>query len=248
MDDGSAPVEGIASPYKGDNLAIKGVIIAFTTLAIYSALELIVIILSSFKIYRGLYFWSLFLSAGLGVIPDAIGLILKYFTLAPLRFAAILSTVGCTRILRFVLYMIITNAIIIGGPQWVMTLGTLFSTIPTFFALFNIWEKVQLSVFFVQEVIISSIFIVGAVRLLQLYPLRSQHRSALMYQLLCINVIIIVMDIAIIVLEFQQFFMVQTALKTFFYATKLKLEVAVLSKLAAFVSYNHINTIPTSIQ
>jgi hypothetical protein len=56
-----------------------------------------------------------------------------------------------------------------------------------------------------------------------------------MHQLLAINTAIILMDISLIVLEFIGLFIIQTVLKTFFYTVKLKLEIAVLSRLVSFV-------------
>jgi hypothetical protein len=87
----------------------------------------------------------------------------------------------------------------------------------------------------VQEIIISALFIVKTIRMLRLYPERSKRRNNIMYQLLAINTIIILMDIALLSLEFSGQFITQTVLKCFFYTVKLKLELAVLSRLASFV-------------
>lgn len=253
----SVPVDGITGSYTGGSFAVRAAIIALLSCALYSSLELIFLVFLTFRSYRGLYFWSLLLSALAGVIPQALGLLIKYFGLATIAIPVTLSTAGWAimvtgqslvlysrlhlivrneLILRLVLYMIIVDAIIFQIPQIVLTYIAVFGSNPKYPQVYNIWEKVQLTGFFVQEIIISTIFIVQAVRFLQIYPAKSQKRVMMMYQLLVINVIIILMDIALLVLEYMDHFIIQTVLKTFFYTVKLKFEFAVLSRLISFVS------------
>lgn len=73
-------------------------------------------------------------------------------------------------------------------------------------ASFNLWEKVQLTVFFVQEIIISTIFIVATIKLMRLIPNKTKRRSNLIYQLLTINFLIIAMDVSLLALEFSELF------------------------------------------
>ena len=54
-----------------------------------------------------------------------------------------------------------------------------------------------------------------------------------MYELLAINVFIVLMDTAIVVLEFFGLYFLQVLLKCMIYSIKLKLEFAVLGKLTA---------------
>ncbi|KAJ5293730.1 hypothetical protein N7508_008551 [Penicillium antarcticum] len=255
----SAPVEGIVGSYTGNSFALQGFIVSLLGIAIYSSLELIVLVFSIFHTYSGLYFWSLLITALLGIIPDALGLLLKYFQLAPIWIPVTLSTAGwCImvtgqslvlysrlhlvqqnkRVLRFVLGMIIFDAIVFQIPQIIASYGVVYACDLDFGRFFNVWEKVQLTVFFVQEIIISSIFIVQTVKLLRSYPTRSKRKTNIMYQLLAINSAIILMDISLIVMEFLGLFIIQTVLKTFFYTVKLKLEIAVLSRLVSFVQYD----------
>jgi hypothetical protein len=255
-----APVQGIVGAYKGNSFAVQASIASLLGCALYSALELIILVFSTFKKYHGLYFWSLLASASLGVIPDSLGLLLKYFELAPIWIPVTLSTAGWAimvtgqslvlysrlhlvlfdrRILRFVLGMIIFDAIVLQIPQIIASYGAVYVCHLHFQSFFNKWEKVQLTVFFVQEVIISSFFIVQTTRLMRLYPVQSTRRANILYQLLAINLIIIMMDISLLTLEFSEFFITQTVLKCFFYTVKLKLEIAVLSRLASFVQSHY---------
>ncbi|KAJ5134624.1 hypothetical protein N7448_000356 [Penicillium atrosanguineum] len=250
-----APVEGIVGAYTDNSFAFQASITSLIGCAMYSALELIVLVFLVFSRYHGLYFWSLLITSSCGIIPDALGLVLKYFELAPIWIPVTLSTAGWTimvtgqslvlysrlhlvvyntKVLRFVLGMIIFDAITMQIPQIIASYGAVFACQKHFMRFFNIWEKVQLTVFFVQEIIISTIFIVAAMRLMRLNPTWTKRRSNLMFQLLTMNFAIIAMDVSLLTLEFLSLFILQTVLKVFFYTVKLKLEIAVLSRLSAF--------------
>lgn len=56
-----------------------------------------------------------------------------------------------------------------------------------------------------------------------------------MQQLLLINVIVIIMDISLLGMEYASLFLVQAITKGVFYSIKLKLELAILSRLVKFV-------------
>ncbi|KAJ5716327.1 hypothetical protein N7493_008238 [Penicillium malachiteum] len=253
----TSSVDGIVGAYTGSSFAVQASTASLLGCALYSALELIVLVFSVFHVYRGLYFWSLLISASLGVIPDALGLIIKYFELSTMIWLPVtLSTAGwCImvtgqslvlysrlhlvvmnrKVLNCILGMIIFDAIAMQIPQIIASYGAVYVCHLQFTKFFNIWEKVQLTVFFMQEIIISGVFIVQTLRLLRSYPTRSKRKTNIMYQLLTINAAIIIMDIALLILEYMGFFITQTVLKCFFYTVKLKLEIAVLSRLASFV-------------
>lgn len=252
-----APVQGIVGGYTGNSFAVQATISGLLSCALYSALELILLIFTVFSSYHGLYFWSLLMSTLLGVIPDALGLLLKYFELATIWISVTLSTVGWTimvtgqslvlysrlhlvilntRVLKFVLWMIIFDAITMQIPQFIASYGAVYACHGHFTRFFNTWEKVQLTVFFVQEIIISTIFIVATTKIMRFNPTRIKRRSNIMYQLLLINFVIILMDVSLLVLEYMGLFIIQTVLKCFFYTVKLKLEIAVLSRLKIFCS------------
>jgi len=66
--------------YTGDSLPLKIIIAFLLGLALYNAIELIVLAFVTFQRYRGLYFWSLVVSA-FGIIPYSLGFITKFFRL-----------------------------------------------------------------------------------------------------------------------------------------------------------------------
>jgi len=66
--------------YSGDSLSLKIIIAFLLGLALYNAIELIVLILVTFQRYHGLYFWSLVV-ATFGIIPYSLGFLIKFFRL-----------------------------------------------------------------------------------------------------------------------------------------------------------------------
>lgn len=87
--------------------------------------------------------------------------------------------------------------------------------------------------FFLQEVVLSSIYIVETVKILQtsLQP----HTRKTMKQLVTINAVIIGMDLGLLGLECASLYILETLLKGVIYSIKLKLEFAILGKLVRFV-------------
>jgi hypothetical protein len=152
--------------------------------------------------------------------------------------------------------MIITNAIVLHVPTTVLTFGSNSNsltdrTLSRFVNGYDIMEKIQMVGFFVQECILSIIYIKETLRLIKLSEsvqdgLTSVTESEsgvkhgvesrkIMYQLIAINAIIIGMDIALLAVEFANLYLVETTLKGVVYSIKLKLEFAVLGKLVQIV-------------
>ncbi|KAJ5163903.1 uncharacterized protein N7500_005733 [Penicillium coprophilum] len=227
--------------YNDDNVAVRTLMIVFTSIALYNALELFILLFLTFTRYRGLYFWTLLLSVVLGVIPHAIGYLLGFFSLAPLWLSLTISTIGfyvmvpgqsivlysrlhlvvqSNKVLRFVLWLIIIDAIILLIPTTVLTFCTAYAPRRPAIHGYSIMERLQLAWFCAQEILISGIYITETVKLLRMMPDKDQRRSRIMYELLAINLVIILLD---------------TTLKAMVYSIKLKLEFSVLGKLVNIV-------------
>ena len=134
--------------------------------------------------------------------------------------------------MKWTKWMIIINAIVLHCPTTVLTVG---SNVPihSFIKGYSVMEKIQMCGFFVQEVILSSIYILETVRILKTSIQPNTRR--LMYQLLAINLLIIAMDLGLLGLEAASLYILETIVKGFLYSVKLKLEFAILSKLVKFV-------------
>ena len=85
----------------------------------------------------------------------------------------------------------------------------------------------------IQETILSSIYIIEILSLLRT-SLRPGTRS-IMRQILAINAAVILMDVALLGIEYASLFLFETILKGPLYSIKLKLEFATLSRLVKVV-------------
>ncbi|KAK4120513.1 hypothetical protein N657DRAFT_579698 [Parathielavia appendiculata] len=141
--------------------------------------------------------------------------------------------------LRLVLIMIITNAIIGHVPTGVFAYGANSPNPEPFIIPYSIYERIQVTLFFLQEIIISALYIhetIGLMRVRRRANMDSGRRGAgkrglLMAHLVVVNILIVVLDITILGLEYAGLYAVQTAYKGFVYSVKLKLEFSILNRL-----------------
>ncbi|GKZ80514.1 hypothetical protein AnigIFM56816_004738 [Aspergillus niger] len=255
----ASPGNGVVGPYSGDSLALRIVIATMAALSWYNAIELVILVFVTFSQYRGPYFWSLLISA-LGLIPYSVGFLLKYFALTSATALSItFITIGWyamvtgqsvvlysrlhlvlpnPKVLRRVLTMIIVNAFLLHIPTSVLTYGSNLSSHPAIFIDgYSIMEKIQMTGFCLQEFILSVLYIWETIRMLRLDPDRGKRK--IMYQLVAINLIIIALDLALLVIEYRDLYILETMIKGVIYSIKLKLEFAVLGKLVLLVRSAH---------
>jgi hypothetical protein len=100
------------------------------------------------------------------------------------------------KVLRRVLYMIIMNVFLLHVPTTVLTYGSNGSlNKETFMRGYGVMEKLQMTGFCIQEFIISGLYIRETIRLLRVSL--DQRKRKVMYQLLGVNIIIVLMDIGL---------------------------------------------------
>ncbi|KAF7196021.1 hypothetical protein HII31_02647 [Pseudocercospora fuligena] len=256
----TSPGAGITGGYDGNSETLRYFIVFFCGLAMYNSCELVIMVFLTFKQFNGLYFWSLLVS-GVAIIPYSLGFLLKFMKITTGNaqwLAVVLLTIGWypmitgqavvlwsrlhlivtgkkgDRILFWTKWMIVINAICLHIPTTVLTFGANGSINTDVFETgYNIMEKIQMIGFFLQEVILSSIYIVETVKILRT-SLQPGTRKT-MKQLIFINVVIIIMDLGLLGLECASLYILETLLKGVIYSIKLKLEFAILSKLVKFV-------------
>ncbi|CAI7635720.1 unnamed protein product [Penicillium discolor] len=225
------------------------------SIAFYNAAELTILIFLTFHRYSGLYFWSILLSTVLGIIPSTIGALLHYFSIGPLWLALSISTFAFwfvvpgqsvvlysrlnlllhnAKILRLILSLIIIDAVIILPTTIVLTFGSAYIQEHHWTTGYGVIERLEVTWFCVQELFISLVYIWETIKLLNLSPEKHSGRKRVMYELLALNLVVILMDIALLVTEYLGFLSVQIILKCFVYSIKLKLEFAVLGKLVIY--------------
>lgn len=248
---------------------IERILFAFGGIAIYNMVELMVQIPLRFKAWKGLYFWSLLISA-IGILPYVLGLLFKFFGVIqgyPLVYLAItmidlgwqMMVTGQSFVLYSRLHLVCRNRKIQKAVLWVMIANWFVSNVPTTVFVFGassphperymipygVWERLQLCLYFTQEVGISCIYGVEVVKMLkpeffeqkadtnasrksttssQEFGKRMRSSTAntrIMRHLLWVNVIIIVLDITLLVVEFVGHYEVQVMYKAFVYSGKL---------------------------
>jgi hypothetical protein len=237
-------------PWQGKFQVPAVVVILCSTLSLYNALELLLIILVTFQKRSGLYFWSLLISS-LGVILYTVGYISDYFHLTYTLVGDIINNIGWwtmvigqsvvlysrlhlvlhdPKVLQFVLYMIVVDAIIFHGMTTIVHFGT-YSQKLGFYDAFKVIEKFQMTGFCIQEFIISGLYTKEVVRFLHIVTQKGVRRT--MWELFTINVFIVALDIGLLVIEFLNLSVFEITFKGVVYSVKLKMELAILGKLVS---------------
>ncbi|USW52944.1 hypothetical protein Slin15195_G062630 [Septoria linicola] len=129
------------------------------------------------------------------------------------------------------------NVLILHLPTTVMAFGAQGTLHAKTLAYgYNIFEKIQMVGFFLQETILSSIYIAETAHILRT-SLRAEERRQrqTLQQLIAINLTIILMDLVLLSVEAASLYILQILLKGLVYSLKLKLEFAILNKLVSIV-------------
>lgn len=242
------------STFDGQYSAPSIIVTLSIALALYNSLEMVLLISSTFKRWKGLYFWSLSI-CNLGVVLYALGIMLIYFRLSVFWVSELLVDSGwlcmiiCqslvlysrlglivdnVKILNAVKWMIIINSIFLGGTTIVLDWGKAYSRNPSFSEAYFYMEHIQMTGFTLQELIISGLYVWKTIGLLRV--ISKENTRSMIWQLLAINIIIIAMDTALVILQYKHLQLYQEAIKGFVYSVKLKLELNILSKLVDLVN------------
>lgn len=250
MTDYTRAAEGVTNTTLITNLATHMTIAAFTAIAWYNVVELNIAIYMWFKRKKGLYFWSMLLSTQ-GTLLYSLAFILKLYSLVTQYVVTCtLITVGwCLmvtgqflvlysrlniivrehQIIQAMLIMIIWNAVTLQIPTTILAYGSNSPQPDRFISGFRIMGRIQMTLFSVQERIISAIYIWATIRFLR--PVYNSQVRSVMIQLLCINVAIILMDVALLAMQYVNYYSIQAVMKGAINSAKLKLEFAVLNQL-----------------
>ncbi|KAI3392724.1 hypothetical protein diail_5281 [Diaporthe ilicicola] len=246
--------------------------VALLGCALWNSLEMVPIILLTFKRHSGLYFWSIVFST-IGVVLSAIGFILLIFDIGvdnkfpPAFMAAFgwipmvsgqslvlfsrLHLLRLSRILRkTILVMIICTIVFVQFPTLTLTVGSQ-SKHPgqqAWVRPYQVMERIEVTVFFLQEVILGSLYLWRCFKFLVsrdddeagFSSDRARHDVQKMFiHLLIANIIVIGLDVTIIALQFSGLFLFQISYKPFAYSVKLKIEASILTQLVDFVKARH---------
>ena len=233
-----------------ENTARTAVLVTMLTLAIYMAVLVDLKVLTLFKRRNTLYFWSL-LIASWGIISHSLGIILKWFVgscpwqvntafasfgwwgmvtgQSLVLYSRLHLVVRSERVLRSVSVMIITDFCIFQIPTTILTFGSNQTDPGRWLSVYNVYERIQLIIFTLQELIISVIYIRAALKmLLPNDPIESRRTKKLLVYL---NVLCIILDIAFVCEVYSGEWVYKTGTQSLAYAIKLTIEFVVLNKL-----------------
>ncbi|KAF2184839.1 hypothetical protein K469DRAFT_578046 [Zopfia rhizophila CBS 207.26] len=234
-----------------------------SALSLYNALELELLVFTTFRAYKGLYFWSLVV-ASFGIIPYVIGFMIEYFRLTVMAVGIAIDTTGWSlmvtgqsvvlysrlwlvfgrenrKLLRAVKWMIVVDAFLFHVTTIIIVFGSHYGPrTRAFGSTYNYMERIQMTGFTVQEFILSGLYIWKTLDIIRSSERKRSRR--LLWQLFSINVIIIVLDIGLLTVEYMGLHVLQQTFKGVTYSVKLKLELAVLNKLIELSQSNNRGT------
>lgn len=139
-------------------------------------------------------------------------------------------------LLRTVLWSIIINTVILYIPTTALNYGANVDGGQAYVQGYNIMERIQMTLFSVQEFAISGVYLVEAYRFLRIAYSGDTRR--LMWELVAVNAALIALDIALLSVEYEDLYEIETTLKGMVYSIKLKLELGVLSRLVKLVRHD----------
>lgn len=251
---------GVVGAYTGGNENVLRAMIAFAAISWYNSAELIILSLVTFKRYRGLYFWSLLITtiaiipytlggwgrlSGIfknnltGMIMNNIGWIFMVNGESIVLYSRLHLVTDNQRMMRWLLIMICTNLVILYIPTTVLAFGSQFPGMTKFVAGYAVMEKIQMTIWSIQEIIISGVYLWEVRKILKVMYEKGTRK--LLWELVAMNVACIALDAVLLAVEFMNLYQIEVALKSMVYSIKLKMEFAVLSKLVKVVTHSDEN-------
>ncbi|EJP67224.1 hypothetical protein NHJ13051_009353 [Beauveria bassiana] len=253
-----------------NDLPLAMAMAGLSSVAWYIGIEINVSLFILFKRKQGLYFWSC-LIASWGVIlqpifmlladfnvwkdaiPSIVMIYLTWFMMVVpqswVLYSRLHLLMRATNTLQIIKYVLIFNSIVFAFPT--MVIGTLAqaTNVNPGLKSFNLkWDRIQLVVYFVQEISLSLLYIFQTYKYLKdIRPLQlrfwslssttsndeppPKEQSPVLRHLIYVNIVIIVLDIILLGIQCADLFYLQAALKPCIYGLKLKAEFAILNRL-----------------
>lgn len=232
-----------------ENIAVIQIVSMFS-IGAWNGLEVGIKTFDCFKRYRGIYFWSMQV-ASWGILLHAIPAEIRFISQAPnlpmaipfilgwyamvtgqavVLYSRLHLVVTDGRHVRWVLWMIIINFFVLHVPMTVLFFEVNLGN-ARFATAAAVYDRIQLTGFSVQDLVISGIYIREALRALQpVLEVRGREGRKVIMHLLAVNILVVIMNVLLLVTEYKMHF-IQVSFKTVVYSIKLKLEFAVLTRL-----------------
>ncbi|KAL8928036.1 MAG: hypothetical protein Q9172_001091 [Xanthocarpia lactea] len=233
-----------------ENTTRTSILVAMLTLAIYMSAIVDLKVFTTFKRRNGIYFWSLLVTSW-GIMSHSLGIILKWFVgscpwyvntafasfgwwgmvtgQSLVLYSRLHLVIRNPNVLRSVLIMIIFNFTVFQVPTTILTFGSNQASPGMWLRIYNVYERIQLIVFTLQELAISFLYIRAAFKII-LPDDPSETRITKKF-LIYLNVLCIVLDIAFVGEVYSGEWVYKTGTQSLAYAIKLTIELVVLNKL-----------------
>ncbi|KAH8723747.1 hypothetical protein GQ44DRAFT_684417 [Phaeosphaeriaceae sp. PMI808] len=241
------------------NSGIMFVFIAFAAVALWSTVSLTVRIMATLKRRSGLYFWSV-LTTSWGLCIRQIGVLTSFLARrCPWILRLVITQLGWVMVvsgfsmvlysrLNFILQdrrtrLCVLGLIIFNGVIWHTAMTTISAgkakeNYAGNKARLHAWkkvdvyfERVQIVMFSMQEIIISLLYVHAAYQYLQGRFADKNKTREHMGVLLLVQCIVIAIDIAVVAVDFAGFLQLKIFLMSFAYSVKLELEFVGLNQL-----------------
>lgn len=248
MDDPMSKLSPEASHLFSVNMGTVQMVSLFAISA-WNAIEVIIAIFDKFQKYRGVYFWSMQIAAW-GILLHGISGQLRYSNRASTPSVSVPFVVGwmCmvtgqavvlwsrlhlvvadTRHVRWVLWFIIANAFVLHIPMAVLFF--LKNVKIPLGRIAYIYDRFQTSGFATQDTLMCAIYVREALRALKpVFESKGPQGRKIIYRIVFVNLIGIMLNILVIVVEFQFHYFVASG-RIVAYSIKLKLEFHALTQL-----------------
>ena len=103
---------------------------------------------------------------------------------------------------------------------------------PILLKVYNVYEKVQMTGFTIQETIISGLYLWETNKILRPGRIFQKKKTRDVFKhLIYVNIFIIILDLSLLATEYANLFSIQTVLKAAIYSIKLRFEFLVLNSL-----------------
>jgi hypothetical protein len=148
---------------------------------------------------------------------------------------------------KYVLCMIAFTTIFISLPTMALGVAAQASRIPRIVSANLVWDRVQVTIFFLQETTISVLYIVETRRVLLNRSILGQDDKPIrtvMWHLIYTNILVVFLDCALLAMSYSPYFYVQAAFKPCVYGLKLRVEFSILNRLVTILqgSLAHLTT------
>ncbi|KAI4654617.1 uncharacterized protein J4E79_008491 [Alternaria viburni] len=205
----------------GTNRVLPRAMTAFTAIAWYNSIELIILIFVVFRrVAHDPRIYNTLLTMGwiLMVPGQSMVLYSRLHLISP-----------NLRLLRSIFWVIIVSAVCLCVPTVVLNLRLFTNHPERYLRGYMVMEKIQMTLFTIQEISISCIYLWETRKLMRV--IFDGKARKWMWQLVAMSILLLILDIALLTTEFLNLYMIQTTFKSLVYSFKLKIEFAVLSQI-----------------